>query len=92
MTLTDLPTLKYVETTMPFDYNRSRRQYYNFTKTQTNYSTRKPKFAYVYVIGGCDPNQPGYRYYIYDIIINTYLQRLEGSTADTIIFLCLSYQ
>ena len=49
-------------------------------------------FAYAYVIGGCKPEDPSYLYYFYDILINTYLQRGEGSKADVVVFVQMSFQ
>jgi alpha-N-acetylglucosamine transferase len=48
------------------------------------------RFAYAYVIGGC--NEAGaYRNYIYDIIISTFIQREEGSTADVVVLIQMAY-
>jgi len=49
------------------------------------------KYAYAYLIGGCKPEAPSYRYYFYDILINTHLQRLEGSTADVVVFVQMKF-
>ena len=50
-----------------------------------------PDFAYAYVVGGCNPSVPAYRNFINNILINTYLQRSEGSKADVIVFFQMSY-
>lgn len=56
-------------------------------------SQQKPaEYAYAYVIGGCKPEKPSYVYYFYDILINTYLQRQEGSTADVVVFVQMSLE
>jgi hypothetical protein len=44
-------------------------------------------FAFVYVIGGCDPSRPSYRGYLYNILISTYIQHQHGSTADTVVYI-----
>jgi alpha-N-acetylglucosamine transferase len=51
-------------------------------------------FAYAYVIGGCDPNEPGaYRNFIHNVLINTYLQRKESSQkSDVVVFIQMSYE
>lgn len=54
-------------------------------------STRS-NFAYAYIIAGCMPSKPLYRYYIYDILVSTRIQRLSGSTADVVVFVQMSYE
>jgi hypothetical protein len=55
-------------------------------------ATATSKFAYAFVIGGCDPDNPRYVNYIYDILISTYIQRQDGSTADVIVLFQMSYE
>ena len=50
------------------------------------------EYAYAYVIGGVKPEDPAYRYYFYTIMINTYLQRAEGSHADVVVFVQMSFE
>lgn len=57
----------------------------------SNAATNSSKFAYAYVVGGCDPDKPAYRYYIYDILISTYIQRQDGSSADVVVFFQLMF-
>ena len=54
-------------------------------------TTTSAEYAYAYVIGGCSPENPAYVYYFYDIMINTYLQRQEGSQADVVILVQMSF-
>jgi len=57
-----------------------------------NQEQKTADFAYAYVIGGCKPEDNSYVYYFYDILINTYLQQKEGSKADVIVFVQMSFQ
>jgi hypothetical protein len=50
-----------------------------------------PDYAYVYVVGGVNPDDPVYRPFLYNILINTNLQRKEGSKADVVVFVQMSY-
>ena len=45
---------------------------------------------YVYVIGGCDPRRPAYRGYIYNILINSYIQQQQQQQATKIIIIIKS--
>jgi hypothetical protein len=50
------------------------------------------RFAYAYVIGGCNPHHPGgYRNYLYNIVLSTHLQREAGSQADVVVFVQMAY-
>ena len=49
------------------------------------------KYAYSYVIGGCDPNNPSYRGFLYNVLVSTRLLRDMGSTNDVVIFVQLTY-
>ena len=61
------------------------------TIQQTPASSTRPRFATAYVVGGVDPDRPAYRGYIYDILVSTYIQRKDGSKADTYVFFQLSF-
>jgi len=50
-------------------------------KNQKNRST-SPLYAYSFVIGGCDPDYPNYRPYLYGVFVSSYLLREFGSTSD----------
>ena len=54
-------------------------------------ATHAPRFAYAYVISGCNEGAP-HRNYLYDISISTYLQREAGSTADVVVFIQMAYE
>jgi hypothetical protein len=49
-------------------------------------------YAYAYVIGGCDPDNPSYRGFLYNIMVSTRLLRDQGSTNDVVAFFQLSYR
>ena len=44
------------------------------------------RFAYAYVVGGCDPDQPVYRNFLYNIMINSYTLKEASSSADVVVF------
>ena len=48
-------------------------------------------YAYAYVIGGCDPYNPSYRGFLYNVLVSTRLLRDQGSMNDVVIFAQLSY-
>lgn len=52
----------------------------------------KSKYAYSFVIGGCNPNKPAYKGFLYNILVATRLLREVGSTADVVAFFQLSYE
>lgn len=66
------------------------------TKIESPYShhntTTAHRFAYAYVIGGCKPEDPSYRNYLNDIMVSTYAQREEGSTADVVVFIQMAFE
>ena len=57
----------------------------------SNHGTLTPsshsKYAYMFLIGGIDPSTPGYRGFLYNVMIATYLLRAHGSKSDIILFL-----
>ena len=53
--------------------------------------THPSKFAYAYVISGCNEDA-AHRNYLYDISISTYVQREAGSTADVIVFIQMAFK
>jgi hypothetical protein len=61
--------------------------YTTYHKNQTH----APKFAYAYVISGCNEDA-AHRNYLYDISISTYVQREAGSTADVIVFIQMAFK
>ena len=44
------------------------------------------------MIGGCDPDKPAYRSFLQNILINTYRQSQEQSTADVVEFFQMGYK
>jgi hypothetical protein len=48
-------------------------------------------YAYAFLVGGCDPDRPGYRNYIYNLLVAAHLLRKHGSTADLVLFLQMSF-
>lgn len=63
----------------------------NATLSENIQAGQPAKYAYAYLVGGCKPEKPSYRYYIYDIMINTVMQRKEGSTADIVVMVQMKY-
>lgn len=53
-------------------------------------TTTNSKYAYAFVIGGCNPDKPAYRGFVYDILVSTQILRNQGSTADVVAFFQLS--
>ncbi|KAL3910487.1 MAG: hypothetical protein SGILL_007670 [Bacillariaceae sp.] len=53
-------------------------------------STVPSKYAYMFLIGGIDPNAPGYRGFLYNVMIATYILRTHGSRSDVVLFLQMS--
>ena len=48
-------------------------------------------YAYAFVIGGCNPNKPVYRGFLYNILVSARLLRQMGSTADVVAYFQLSH-
>jgi hypothetical protein len=49
-------------------------------------------YAYAFVIGGCNPDKPSYRGFVYNILVATRVLRELGSTADVVAFFQLTYE
>jgi hypothetical protein len=49
------------------------------------------RFAYSFLVGGCDPDNPTYLGYLYDILVSTYIQRQDGSRSDVMVFFQMAY-
>lgn len=58
----------------------------------TTSPAQSSRYAYAYVVGGVDPETPNYRFYLYDIAVSTFRLRQEGSTADVVILIQMSFQ
>jgi hypothetical protein len=52
----------------------------------------KARYAYAFVIGGCMPEKPSYRYFIYNMLITARILREAGSRADVVAFFQMSYE
>lgn len=50
------------------------------------------RYAYAFVIGGCMPEKPSYRYFIYNMLITARILREAGSRADIVAFFQMSYK
>ncbi|KAL7563031.1 hypothetical protein ACA910_013552 [Epithemia clementina (nom. ined.)] len=54
-------------------------------------STPCSKFAYVFLVGGCNPQKTaGYRGFVFNILVATRMLRLRGATADIVALIQLS--
>jgi hypothetical protein len=67
------------------------REFSLFAMVGTTRSSTKSPFAYAFVIGGCNPEKPSYKGYIYDIIVSARILHEEGSKADTVAFFQIDY-
>jgi hypothetical protein len=52
---------------------------------------QRSPFAYAFLVSGCHPEKPAYRYFLYSVLVATRLLRETGSTADIVIFFQLGY-
>jgi hypothetical protein len=50
------------------------------------------RYAYAFVIGGCMPEKPSYRYFIYNMLITARILREAGSRADIVAFFQMGYE
>jgi hypothetical protein len=63
------------------------------TRLPAEFQTReKARYAYAFVIGGCMPEKPSYRFFIYNMLITARILREAGSRADIVAFFQLSYE
>jgi hypothetical protein len=61
------------------------RQRYNFSNPlQTS------PYAYMFIVGGINPEKPSYRGFVFNVMVSTYLLKQHGSTADVVCFLQMS--
>ncbi|KAL3908373.1 MAG: hypothetical protein SGARI_003090 [Bacillariaceae sp.] len=49
-----------------------------------------PLYAYAFVVGGCDPLHPGYRGFLYNILVAAHVLHREGSKADIVAYFQIS--
>lgn len=62
---------------------------YNFT--QDNFNNTNSPYAYAFVIGGVNPSRPGYKGFLYNILVSARILRQLGSTADVVAFFQMSH-
>jgi hypothetical protein len=58
---------------------------------ETVEASKSSPYTYAFVIGGCNPDKPAYRNYIYNILVATRILREQGSKADVVVFFQMSY-
>ena len=54
----------------------------NNTNNNNNNLTGR-RFAYAFVVGGCDPKHPSYRYYLYNILVAAFILQHEATTSSS---------
>ena len=62
------------------------------TSNASAVSSSISKYAYAFVIGGCDPEKPRYRGFVYNILVSARILQEEGSKADIVAYFQLSYK
>jgi hypothetical protein len=56
--------------------------------TQRGASQQQSRYAYVFLVAGCNPKNPGaYRGFLYNILVAKHILREEGSKADVVLLL-----
>lgn len=69
----------------------------NIPKSKSLFKTKVPeqvqrKWAYAFLVGGCDPDRPGYRGFLYNVLLATRRLRSLGSTSDFVVMIQMSFQ
>jgi hypothetical protein len=66
----------------------------NATRLTVNSSSAfdPSKYAYAYVIGGCNPDNGHYKGFLYNIFVSARILREEGARADVVAMFQISYQ
>jgi alpha-N-acetylglucosamine transferase len=64
---------------------------HNVVPSKKNNNNNSAPYAYAFVIGGCDPERPRYRNFIYDILISSYILHQQGSKAHVVAFFQMSF-
>ena len=49
------------------------------------------RFAYAFLIAGCDPNHPSYLGFLYNVLVSRYILRLKGSAADVVLLIRMKH-
>ena len=52
---------------------------------------KSARYAYAFVIGGCKPEDPAYRYFIYNVLVAARVLQRAGSQADVVVFFQMSH-
>jgi hypothetical protein len=73
---------------------RKKRSFAAVNSTLTVEKRQFAKYAYAFVLGGCNPDDesPTYRYFVYNILVSARVLRDAGSQADIVAFFQISYQ
>jgi hypothetical protein len=58
----------------------------------TQQNTNTSDYAFVFVIGGCDPATQGYKGFVYNILVATRVLRQQGSVSDVIAFFQMKHE
>jgi hypothetical protein len=45
------------------------------------------RFAYAFLVAGCDPSRPSYRGFLYNVLVAKHVLKAKGSTADVLLML-----
>jgi hypothetical protein len=85
------------ETYLPDALRRQPLSYTNRTKalqglTNAPAAPMTAKYAYAFVIGGCKPEKPSYRFFIHNILIAARVLREGGSKADIVVFFQMGFK
>jgi hypothetical protein len=51
---------------------------------------RVSRFAYAFLIAGCDADKPTYRGFLYNVLVSAHMLKSNGSTADVIVLVQMS--
>lgn len=49
--------------------------------------TSNGRFAYAFLIAGCDPSRPSYRGFLYNVLVAKHIFRAQGSTSDVVLLI-----
>jgi len=63
----------------------------NIREESSRSQPAQPRFAYCFVIAGCDPNNPSYRNYLYNVMIAAKQLRQLGSKADVVVLVQMDF-
>jgi hypothetical protein len=50
------------------------------------------KFAYAFVVGGCDPDRPKYRGFLYNVLVSAKILRDFGTRGDIVVMIQMAFQ